>query len=620
MAKEQGHKFSDALKVNLKNGKVSLKGSLDNSKNVTFYRFNFLNRSNCDISLGRLPGNVELTLFNSKKKAVAFSDENDGKPEFIRQKLNAGVYFLKVKRITGKIKYQIKTSTFELSGNNFKSALSLTSTQKTSDRISGKYSYTGVIGSKSTSGESENEAFYQFNLTERSSFLGLLSGLKADCDIELYDSKRQVITFSSGTGVTSELLNQVLDAGTYYVKIKAKGASTKYKLKFNFQSFTTDLVNITDSTRFISLGSKATFSEQYVGSIALDDFYKVKLDTPSSLNLVLDGLKADANLQLLSQDGTVLASSSNSGIAQDTISLSLKAGTYYVRVLPGSGGLPTSYTLNADLGALKLFGLAEDNKVVAFNPDKLEQAVELDVTGLMAGETLQGIDFRPKTGELYGLSSASRLYTINLGTGKVTPVGSALNPALTGTDVGFDFNPVVDRLRIVSDADENLRVVPTTGTLAATDANLAYATTDGNTGKNPNVTLVAYTNNQAGAATTTLYGIDTTLNTLVRQGDVNGSPTSPNAGTLFTVGALGVDFEPGAGFDIFTDSSLTNTAYAVSGSTLYGINLTTGKATSLGSVSLAMLSSSSITGTATDVTQTSTTPTPLNLIGIAARV
>jgi len=620
MAKQRGHKFSEALKVNLKNGKVALKGSLNDSNDVTFYRFNFLNRSNCDISLGKLPGNVELTLFNSKRKAVAFSDENDGKPEFIRQKLNAGVYFLKVKRITGKIKYQVKTSIAELSGNSFKSALNLTSTQKTSDRMSGKYSYTGVIGSKNTTIKGENEAFYQFNLTERSSFFGLLSGLKADCDIELYDSKRQVITFSSGTGVTSELLNQVLDAGTYYVKIKAKGASTKYKLKFNFQSFTTDLVNITDSTRFITLGSKTTFSEKYVGSIALDDFYKVKLDAPSSLNLVLDGLKADANLQLLSQDGTILASSSNSGIAQDTISLSLKAGTYYVRVLPGAGGLPTSYTLNADLGALKLFGLAENNKVVAFNPDKPEVAVDLNVTGLMTGETLKSIDFRPETGELYGLSSTSKLYAINLETGKVTPVGSALNPALTGTEVGLDFNPVVDRLRIVSDADENLRVVPNTGTLAGTDVTLAYASTDTNAGKNPNVTLVAYTNNRAGAATTTLYGIDTTLDTLVRQGDINGSPTSPNAGTLSTVGALGVDFEPGAGFDIFTDSSLTNTAYAVSGSTLYSINLTTGKATSLGNVNLAGLSSGSTTGTTTDPSQGSTTPTPLNLMGIAARV
>lgn len=622
MAKEQGHKFSDALKVNLKNGKASFKGSLNASSDVTFYQFNFANRSNCNISLGKLPGNVELTLFNGKKKAIAFSNEHDGKPEFIRQKLNAGVYFLKIKRITGEIKYQVKTSIVELGGTTFKNALSLAPAGDDDDRVSGKYSYTGTIGGSDDNDDSNDSdgSFYQFSLTERSSFFGLLEGLKADCDIELYDSNRQVITFSSGTGITSESLSQVLEAGTYFVKIKAKGASTKYKLKFNFKSFTTDLNNITDSTHLISLGSQASFSQQYVGSVALDDFYKVNLDTPSSLNLVLDGLKADANLQLLNQEGTVLSSSSNTGIAQDTISLSLKAGTYYVRVLPGPGGLPTSYTLNADLGALKLFGLTQDSKIVAFNPDKVDQAVDLQVTGLVAGETLRSIDFRPKTSELYGLSSTSQLYTIDLKTGAAKAIGSALSPALTGTEFGLDFNPVVDRLRVVSDADQNLRLVPDTGTLAATDTVLAYASTDPNVGQNPNVTMAAYTNNVANASSTTLFGIDTTLDVLVRQGDINGSPTSPNAGTLFTVGSLGVDFAAGAGFDILTDSSLTNTAYAISGSTLYGINLTTGLATSLGGVSLVVPPSGTTGTTPTSTPGTTAPPAPLNLVGLAGRV
>ncbi|HEY9657765.1 MAG TPA: DUF4394 domain-containing protein, partial [Allocoleopsis sp.] len=192
-----------------------------------------------------------------------------------------------------------------------------------------------------------------------------------------------------------------------------------------------------------------------------------------------------------------------------------------------------------------------------------------------------------------------------------------LNPALTGTAAGFDFNPVVDRLRLVSDTDDNLRLEPTGGTLAGTDTKLAYAATDPRVGTNPNVTAAAYTNNFAGTATTTLYGIDTTLDTLVRQGDLNGSPISPNTGSLFTVGALGVDFAAGAGFDILTDSSNTNTAYAISGTTLYSINLTTGGATSLGGVTLAAPTQPVTTPSPTGST---TTPAPLNLIGLAGRV
>src|SRR4051812_1557160 len=36
------------------------------------------------------------------------------------------------------------------------------------------------------------------------------------------------------------------------------------------------------------------------------------------------------------------------------------------------------------------------------------------VSGLQVGETLEGIDFRPANGQLYGLGSTSRLYSIDI--------------------------------------------------------------------------------------------------------------------------------------------------------------------------------------------------------------
>ncbi|WP_416674324.1 DUF4394 domain-containing protein [Egbenema bharatensis] len=644
MTKNPGNKFSSALKVNLKNGRFSYKGLLNESNEGHLYRFKTQNRCNFDLSLGRVNGNAELTLINRKGKIIARSDEKDGKPEFIRQRLNAGVYFLRVGRISGEFRYHFKSRVVELAGKNFRQALQVKTTKTTSSTgVSTKpLSYFGSISKEN------NTAFYQFNLSDRSTFLGLLEGLSANTEIELYDSKRTLITVASGSQKSSGLLNQVLEAGSYFIKIKVKGGSTNYKLKLGFNSIARGLFNISDPTRLIGLGSSAAFSDQFFGAIGsrvLDDVYKVNLDTPSSLNLVLDGLQADANLQLLSSDGTVLVNSTNPGTEKDLISQNLKAGTYYIRVLPGEGGLPTRYNLNVSLGALKLFGLSDNNTLLAFNPDQPNAAVDIAVSGLAANETLQSIDFRPATGDLYGLSSANQLYTIDLKTGAAKSVGSALNPALTGTALGLDFNPTVDRLRVVSDAKENLRLVPTTGSLAGTDTVLSYASGDANAGATPAITAVAYTNNFAGTPTTTLYGIDTTLGTLVRIGDLNGSPTSPNSGQLFTVGSLGATFAPGTGFDIFTDRSLTNTAYALSGSTLYSINLTTGSATSVGMVSLAVppatsspltsspssspSSSASPTPTVTATTEaigspsadsTSTAPTPLTLIGLTARV
>ncbi|MEJ7701366.1 MAG: DUF4394 domain-containing protein [Pyrinomonadaceae bacterium] len=87
------------------------------------------------------------------------------------------------------------------------------------------------------------------------------------------------------------------------------------------------------------------------------------------------------------------------------------------------------------------------------------------ITGLAAGENILGIDFRPATGQLYALGSSSRIYIINPRTGVATAVGAAGAFTLMGTDFGFDFNPTVDRIRIVSNTGQNLRVNPNDGTL-----------------------------------------------------------------------------------------------------------------------------------------------------------
>src|SRR6187200_3326252 len=103
--------------------------------------------------------------------------------------------------------------------------------------------------------------------------------------------------------------------------------------------------------------------------------------------------------------------------------------------------------------------------------------VAVGVTGLQTGETLLGIDFRPANFALYGLGSTSRLYTINTTTGAATQVGSAGAFTLSGTAFGFDFNPTVDRIRVVGNTGQNLRLNPNDGTLAATDTSLNGAAT-----------------------------------------------------------------------------------------------------------------------------------------------
>src|SRR4051812_47126707 len=91
------------------------------------------------------------------------------------------------------------------------------------------------------------------------------------------------------------------------------------------------------------------------------------------------------------------------------------------------------------------------------------------VKGLAKRESLVGIDFRPATGELFGVGSTSQLYRIDLTGGAATKVGGTFSAALVGTKYGVDFEPTTDLIRVVSDSDQNMRVQPTDGAVIDTD-------------------------------------------------------------------------------------------------------------------------------------------------------
>jgi hypothetical protein len=205
------------------------------------------------------------------------------------------------------------------------------------------------------------------------------------------------------------------------------------------------------------------------------------------------------------------------------------------------------------------------------------------IRGLQPGEGIIGIDFRPANKRLYGLSSASRLYTIDPGTGIATVVGNGqpFTPALDGTEVGFDFNPTVDRIRITTNRGQNLRLHPDTGMIVAVDRPLNYA--NDSSGAVPAMIGGAYTNSVPNATSTLLYGIDTRRMALVTQ-------NPPNDGVINVVGPL-VNFNTSdlAGFDI---SPNTGRAFAALRPTdsqramLFEIHLPTGDHNPIGPLAL----------------------------------
>lgn len=249
------------------------------------------------------------------------------------------------------------------------------------------------------------------------------------------------------------------------------------------------------------------------------------------------------------------------------------------------------------------------------------------VQGLAPGEELVGIDVRSTTGQIYAVGTSNRLYVLSLPISLSFPITSplprrlsfrniiatpvaALPVGLSGANFGVDFNPNADRLRVVSDTEQNLRINPDTGETTV-DGSLAYDVDtdldgadlgDVNAGQNPSIVGSAYTSPDLDPFTaTTLYGIDSALDVLVLQ-------NPPNDGTLNTIGALGVDTTEDVGFDITATNiayaSLTTTSRIVS-SGLYTIDLNTGATTFLGSLGPFVIRDIAV------LNATTTTPVPL---------
>src|SRR3989344_136681 len=115
--------------------------------------------------------------------------------------------------------------------------------------------------------------------------------------------------------------------------------------------------------------------------------------------------------------------------------------------------------------------LTASHELIPFHAGQPDRILERrPVTGLPAGERLVGIDFRVARGVLYALSQAGRLYTLDIPTGALRPVGPAPEAlGLRGTAFGFDFNPAADRVRVVSPNTGQLRPVGSLGLPRLTD-------------------------------------------------------------------------------------------------------------------------------------------------------
>ncbi len=332
---------------------IGLKSGKTTDKN-DYYKFTLNGKENeVNIVVDGLKDNANVELLNKNGKSVLFkSTEKGKKAETIDAELGKGTYYLRVyPQGQAKTKYGLSISAEEILKDPDSKPSGATNLGPLGKK---KKAVNDEIGFRNA-GTRDNSDFYQFTLTEQFNNLNIvLDGLNDDANIELLDKDGEsIIDQSRSKGKNKEIIDGVLDAGTYYLKVEPKGnAKTKYQL-----SFDSDKIDDPDGTRnrADNLGTLRKKPKKQRGEIGFEvggkrdqkDYYEFTLNKDSEVNLSLDGLNQNADLTLLGNKGNLLYSSTNKGKEVEQISTILDKGKYYALVEP-VGSDRSEYTLSLD--------------------------------------------------------------------------------------------------------------------------------------------------------------------------------------------------------------------------------------------------------------------------------
>ena len=254
-----------------------------------------------------------------------------------------------------------------------------------------------------------------------------------------------------------------------------------------------------------------------------------------------------------------------------------------LKTLALAGTILAAPFLAGAASAASIIALVDGKTLVTIDPASKKATGKADIKG---ATNVVGIDVRPADGMLYAVNADGGIYTVDAKSGQATMKSKLSETLKSGVTVTIDFNPVADRLRILTSEGTSLRVNVDDGK-ATVDGALKFKDGDANAGKTPMVVAGAYTNSaNPKPSATALYNIDAASGSLVSQ-------APPNDGILNTIGSLGIKLNGAVAFNIVNKGE-DNAAWLATGGMLYSVDLKTGKATMAGKLN-------GITGTLSDI-------------------
>lgn len=245
----------DATLVSLDGGRQRINGSISPDNRKTVYSFSLQKSHSFRATLKRLEHKASLTLFDESGARIAKSNRPGRQAENLRENLEAGTYFLQV-RGRGRrpeTDYRLRLATpakgtpemlFPTAGNT---PPDLAVSGNASLDQAGNSQFTardlGVVEGVQTYqdwvGRTDTLDYYRFSLSDRSIFSLRLTGLSADADLALIDQSGTFLKESIETGASDELINKILDPGSYFVRVARYEGQTSYTLTLDVTPDTT---------------------------------------------------------------------------------------------------------------------------------------------------------------------------------------------------------------------------------------------------------------------------------------------------------------------------------------------------------------------------------------------
>ncbi len=380
----------------------TINGHVGTGDDNDFFRFNLSGTRSFNLSLTGMSADADVRLLNSSGQTIQSSTRAGSSSESISRTLNAGTYYAQVYRYrSASTRYSLRLSeTPQDSAGNTRGAARNLGT------LSGTRNFQDFVGT------SDRNDYYRFSIDRRSDFDLSMTGLSADADVQLLDSDGQLIRSSLRSGSSSESITQLLDVGDYFVRVYPYTGNTNYTLNLDTTITQSDGAgNTRSAARDIgTLGSSQTFQD-FVGTTDANDYYRFDLSQNSNFSLAMTELSADADVQLLNSSGQIIEGSYRENSLDESITRTLNAGAYYVRVFPFSTS-NTSYALSVSASAASSPDGAGNTRSTARN-----------IGTLSSSQTFQ---------DFVGTNDTNDYYRFNLSE------SSTFNLALTGLSADAD--------------------------------------------------------------------------------------------------------------------------------------------------------------------------------------